>query len=367
VRNLFREWPLAFSVVTTVMFAIFGSGWLADLSSGAWFSFMLGWPFAAILVSAFALVRHAEAIAHKLGEPLGTLILTIAVTGLEAMIIAAMMYAGPQVSPVARDTMFAVIMIALNGLVGLCLLVGGLRYREQTFNLYGANAFLAVIMPVAVLGLVLPTYTPSPLATSSPLHSAFLIIVSVGMYGVFLAIQTRWHSEYFVRPADASGAVHAEDDHGATDHSVGYHLAFLFAYLLPVIVLAKQLAKPIDYGTHALGAPAALGGLLVAILILSPESLAAVRAARANHLQRSINLALGSVLASISLTIPLVLIIGFVTGKSIVLGLDAVDTIMLMLSLVVALITFTLERTNVLLGAVHLLLFLAYLMLLFEK
>src|SRR5262245_45887564 len=197
-------------------------------------------------------------------------------------------------------------------------------------------------MPVAVLGLVLPTFTPGPAATSSLLHSTFLIVVSVGMYGVFLAMQTRWHRDYFVRPA-GEGA-DENDLHGASDRSVGYHVTFLFVYLLPVIVLAKQLAKPIDYGTQALGAPAALGGLLVAILILSPESLAAVRAARANHLQRSINIALGSVLASISLTIPLVLIIGFVTDKSIVLGLDAIDTIMLVLSLVIALVTFTLER-----------------------
>jgi len=150
-------------------------------------------------------------------------------------------------------------------------------------------------------------------------------------------------------------------------HSVRYHGLLLLTYVLPIVLLAKQIAVPIDYGIRVLGAPAVLGGLLVAVLILSPESLAAVRAALANQLQRSINLALGTALSSISLTIPAVLIIGFITDKTIVLGLDAANMVLLLLTLVVSMLTFALERTNVLLGAVHLLMFLAYLMLIFQK
>ena len=191
-----KEWPLAGSVGTTLLFLLLGQQWLADLSNPFWFALMLLWPLAAILLSAFALVRHAESVAAKVGEPLGTLVLTLAVTGLEAMMIAAIMYSGPSQSSVGRDTMLAVIMIVLNGLVGLCLLLGGLRYREQTLNLYSANTFLAVIIPLAVLVLVMPTFTTTTGgATSSPLQSVFLIFMSVGLYGTFLALQTRWHCE----------------------------------------------------------------------------------------------------------------------------------------------------------------------------
>lgn len=370
-RLVRREWVLLLVVGTTVIFVIFGRRWLADLANPAWFGLMFGWLFGAILLSAFALVRHADSLAVRLGEPLGTLVLTLAVTGLEVMMIAALMYTGQGNPSLARDTMFAVVMLVLNGLVGVCLLAGGLRYHEQTYNLYGANAFLAVIIPLAVLAMVLPTFTvSSPGPTLSPLQSTFLILMSVGLYGVFLAIQTLRHREYFVVPSAAdSKDEHPADvvHHGLEVHSGAYHCVLLIAYLLPVVILAKQLAVPIDYGVRTLGAPPALGGLLVAVLILSPESLAAIRAALANRLQRSINLSLGSVLATISLTVPAVLAIGFVTGKTIVLGLDPVNITVLVLTLVVSILTFALERTNVLLGAVHLLLFLAYLILIFEQ
>ncbi len=173
------------------------------------------------------------------------------------------------------------------------------------------------------------------------------------------------HQDYFVSDSPPSQTL--EEPHHAPVHSVRYNGLLLLAYVLPIVLLAKQIAVPISYGTRVLGAPAALGALLVAVLILSPESLAAIRAARANQIQRSINLALGTALSSISFTIPAVLIIGFLTGKTIVLGLEGTDTILLLLTLMVSMLTFALERTNVLQGAVHLLLFLAYLILIFER
>jgi Ca2+:H+ antiporter len=363
VALLRDEWPLLVGGATTALFLTLGQPWLGDLGNPLWHAIVLAWLFGAILVSAFAVVRHADGLAERLGEPFGTLVLTLSMSGMEMMMIAGIMYAGPGESSLARDTMLAIVMIVLNGLVGTSLLGGGLRYHEQTYNLYGANAFLAVIVPMAVLGLVLPSFTTSsPGPTLSPLQSTFLILMSVGLYGVFLAIQTMRHRDYFVSPG-------ADDPPPAAraTHSARHHAFLLLLYVLPVVLLAKQIGAPIDYGISVLGAPAALGGLLVAVLILSPESLAAIRAALANRLQRSINLALGTALSSISLTIPAVLIIGFLTGKTIVLGLDAIDSILLMLTLVVSLLTFALERTNVLLGAVHLLLFFAYLMLIFER
>ena len=364
-----REWPLAVSSATTVLFLLFGGTWLGDLSNPLWFALMLAWLFGAIAISAFAVVRHAEGLAERVREPFGTLVLTLSMSGMEMMMIAAVMYFGAGGSSLGRDTMLAILMIVLNGLVGASLLVGGLRYHEQTYNLYGANAFLSVIVPLSVLGLVMPSFTvSSPGPTLSPLQSTFLIVMSIGLYGVFLAIQTMRHRDYFIAShATHDSAGHIEIAANQEGQSTKHHALLLLAYVPFIVLLAKQIARPIDYGINVFRAPAALGGLLVATLILSPESLAAVRAARANQIQRSINLALGTALSSISLTIPAVLIIGFLTDKTIILGLHPSDMVLLLLTLVVSMLTFALERTNVLQGAIHLLLFLVYLILIFEK
>lgn len=371
VPVLRREWPLLMNIATTGLFLVFGRSWLTDLSSPIWFAFIMIWLFTVMLFSAFAVVRHAESLAVRLGEPLGTLVLTLSVVGIEVMMIAAVMLTGQGSPALARDAMFAVIMTALNGMVGLSLLLGGLRYHEQTYNLQGANTFLAVIVPLAVLGLVLPNLTESsPGPTFSPVQAAFLIIMSIGLYSVFLAIQTSRHRHYFISP---NSTVAETEDRSAEPHSdlevrsVAYHAMVLVTYLLPLVILSKQIAVPIDYGIHVLGAPQALGGLLVAALVLLPESLSAGRAALANQLQRSVNLLLGTALSTIALTIPVVLTIGIMTNKTVILGLDGVNMAMLLLTLVVSTLTFTSNRTNVLLGAVHLLLFFAYLMLIFEK
>ncbi len=362
-----REWPLVLTLTSFTLFLRFGDAWTADLSRPAWFAFIFVWLLAVILLSVFAVVRHAEDLAEMLGEPLGTLVLTLSVTGIEVMIIAASM-ATPYGSPtLARDAMFAVVMIVLNGMVGLSLLLGGLRWHEQSYNLQGANAFLAMILPLAVLGLILPRFTETtPGPTFSPVQAGFLSFMSIGLYCVFLAVQNVLHRRYFVASDDRGTQLPASPAR-ARARSLAYHAAFLVAYLLPLVLLSKQLAVPIDHGIRVLGAPAALGGFLVATLVLSPESVSAVRAALANQLQRSVNLLLGSVLATIGLTIPAVLTIGLLTKKNIVLGLEAQDIVLLSLTLVLSTLTFSSRRTNVLLGAVHLLLFFAYLLLIFQR
>ena len=306
-KFLIAEWALAVNLVTTGLFLVFGAGWLADLSGAAWFAFVSLWLLAAMFLSAFAVVRHAEALALKLGEPYGTLILTLAVTGIEVIMIAAVMYTGKGNAALARDAMMAVVMIVLNGMVGLCLVVGGLRYREQAYNLQGANSFLAVILPLAVLGLVQPNFTvTTPGPVYSPIQAGFLSIMSVVLYGVFLGMQTSRYRSYFVSP----GAPAAEGEPHFPEHAVRslpYHVAMLFAYVVPLVVLSKQIGVPINHAIQVLRAPPELAGFLVSVLILSPESLSAVRAALANQLQRSVNVLLGSVLASIGLTIPAVL------------------------------------------------------------
>jgi Ca2+:H+ antiporter len=370
-RALRREWPLVASVVTAALFLLFGSNWLADLSNPFWLVFVVAWLFAVILLSAFAMVRHGESLALMLGEPRGTLIMTLAATGVEVMLISAFMLKGRvDSSPFARDAMFAVVMIVLNGLFGMALLLGGLRYHEQAYNLQGAKMFLAVIVPLSVIGMILPNFTTStPAPAFSTLQSIFLIVMSTGLYGVFLAVQTSSHRADFVAPESADEPA----DQGSLEHgreqigSLGYHAPLLLLYLLPMVVHSKQFAIPIDHSIKSLHAPGALGGLLVAAIVLFPESLGATRAALANHLQRSVNILLGLVLADISMTIPAVLSMGFITGQTVILGLDAVDSILLLLTLALSTLTLASDRTNVLHGAVHLLLFLAYLMLMFEK
>ncbi|HEY1628853.1 MAG TPA: hypothetical protein VGF52_03275 [Tepidisphaeraceae bacterium] len=360
-----REWRLLPIIVTCILLLMFSEKWFADLSNMAWFALLLAWLFSISLLASFGVVRHADNIAHVLGEPLGTLVLTIAVTGIEVMTIAAVMYQTQGQSTLARDSMFAVVMIVLNGMVGLSLLLGAMKYREQEYSLPGANSFLALVIPLAVLGLILPNYTlRTPGPSFSAVGATFLILVSLGLYAVFLAMQNLWHRDYFIQPTNGESV----PEHASTSEGpLPLHIALLLIYLVLMFVLTKKLAVLITYGINVLHAPPALGGLLVATLILSPESLSAARAALANQLQRSVNLLLGSVLATISLTIPAVLIIGLINGQPIILGLHPADQIMLALTLVLSLLTFGSTRTNVLLGAVHLLLFLAYLMLIFEK
>ncbi len=367
-----HEWQL-YLTFGTFLVAFFGSGWIVRATElPAILILWLAILCVVILIAAIAMVHHAEVLAHRLGEPGGTLLLTMAVTGLEVAMIGFVMSTGYEKPTLARDTMYAAVMLVINGFMGLALLLGGLRHREQTYNLQSANAFLIMIVPLTILGLVLPNFTRS---TEGPILSTFqmifLSIMSVGIYGIFLFVQNGRHRGFFVsadEPIESEEAEVAIED--ALEHqsprSNFYHAAMLVAYGLPLVLLAKQMSKPLDGLVEKTGAPVAVGGFIMAILVLMPESIAAIRAARDNRLQRSVNILLGSALASIGLTIPLVIAISLVTGRSLILGLENADMVMLVLTLFTATLTFTLPRTNMLLGCVHLLLFAAFCMLLFD-
>jgi len=361
------EWPLAISLLTVGAFFFWGEAILARVPEPIWLALIFLWLVVVILLSAFAIVRHAECLALKMGEPVGTLILTLAVTGIEVMMISASMATGKGSPTLARDAMFSVVMIVLNGLVGLSLLLGALRYREQAYNLQGAGVYLAMIASLAVLGLILPNFT---VATAGPTLSTtqgiLLGLMSVGLYATFLFAQTARHREYFL-DLNPAGEPAAENEHsGLVVRSVPFHAALLFCYLVPLVILSKKLAIPIDHGVRELGAPPELGGFIIAVLVLSPEGFSGLRAAIQNKLQRSVNLLLGSVLATIGLTIPSVFAIGALSGKSVILGLNPADSTLLALTLAISFITFSSRRTNVIFGAVHLVLFLAYLIMIFD-
>ena len=364
-KPLGAEFPLVFILATAVVFLIFGKSWMADLSNQLWLGFIFAWLFGTILKAAFAVVRHADALAEILGEPYGTLVLTLSVISIEVLMISSVMLNAENNPTMARDTMFGVVMIAMNGMVGLSLLLGGWKHREQQYNLQGANSYLSVILPLAVLSMILPDYTEStPDPTFSKFQSIFLIIMTFGLYIAFLVVQTMRHRQFFVVESKQSADESPSSE--SPPNSAMFHSIMLLVYIAPVVLLAKKLAIPIDYGIDTMKAPHALGGFIVAALVLAPEAMGASHAAMSNQLQRSVNICLGSVLATIGLTVPAVLIIGLTTGRTIELGLPQTGVIMLILTLLVSIVTFSSPRTNILQGLVHLMLFFAYIMLIFQ-
>src|SRR6266403_72438 len=326
-----------------------------------------GLVFAAVLLvilfgTVFAAVHHAEVIAHRIGEPFGTLLLTLSVTIIEVALIATIMLGDKPVPALARDTVFAVVMIVCNGLVGLCIFIGGLRYREQDFQVTGANLYLSVLFMLATITLVLPNYT---LTTPGPIYSAaqlgFVSVVTILLYGVFLYTQTILHRNYFINQVTGD----ADDEAHASNRMFASSVLLLLVSLLAVVLLAKKFSLVVDAGTALIGAPPAFAGILVALLILLPEGVAAIAAARKNDLQKSINLALGSSLATIGLTIPAVAITAYTLDMQLVLGLNEQEVVLLVLTFLLSMLTFVTGRTNILFGLVHLVVFAVFVLLVF--
>jgi Ca2+:H+ antiporter len=326
-----------------------------------------GLAFAGLLLvilfgTVFAAVHHAEVIAEKIGEPYGTLLLTLSVTVIEVALIATIMLGEKPVPTLARDTVFAVVMIVCNGLVGICILTGGLRYREQDVQVAGSSLYLSVLIVMATITLILPNYT---LTTPGPVYSMgqleFVSVVTLILYGVFLYTQTIRHRSYFIGEA-AHGA---DDGASISNRTLALSIALLMVSLLAVVLLAKKFSLVVDFATASIGAPPAFAGVLVAVLILLPESVAAVAAARKNDLQKSINLALGSSLATIGLTIPAVAVAAYALDMQLVLGLNVQEVVLLALTFVLSMLTFGTGRTNILFGLVHVVVFAVFLFLVF--
>jgi Ca2+:H+ antiporter len=317
---------------------------------------------AAVIVligSVLAAVHYAEVIAHKVGEPFGTLVLAIAVTVIEVSLIVSLMLSNAgDAATLARDTVFAAIMIILNFIIGLCLLAGAVRHHEQRFTLKGMTAALGVLAAMAVLSLILPNYTSS---TAGPTYASsqliFVAVVSLVLYGTFVLVQTVRHRDYFLPSTDD------KDDHAAppSGRATGIAFAALLVALVSVVLLAKTLSPTIEAAVIGAGLPLTVVGVIIAALVLAPESLAAYKSARRNRLQTSLNLALGSALATIGLTIPSVAIVSLVLDLPIALGIDAKSMTLLALSLFVATLSLGTGRTTVLQGVVHLVIFAAYL------
>jgi Ca2+:H+ antiporter len=323
--------------------------------SGAMVIIMLG--------AVFAAVYHADVIAHRVGEPFGTLVLTLAVTVIEVALIESIVLTPGSSPALARDTVFAVIMIVCNGLVGLCILWGGLRHHEQEFQASGAGVYLSVLGALSILTLVLPNYTVTAVGPYfSNAQLVFVSIITIVLYVAFLFIQTSRHTNYF-RAED--GNAQNENHIYPSSRLVIISVATLLVALCGVILIAKKFAIILEIGLSHVGAPQAAAGIIIAMVVLAPESITAVRAARRNELQKSLNLALGSSLATIGLTIPAVAITNVFLGKQIEIGLSERDTLLLALTLFLSLLTFGSGRTNILAGLVHLVVFVTFLFLVF--
>jgi Ca2+:H+ antiporter len=314
-----------------------------------------------LLGSVIAAVHHAEVVAHRVGEPFGTLVLAIAVTVIEvSLIVSLILSGGPDSATLARDTVFAAIMLILNGIVGLCLLVGGVRHLEQRFTLRGTSAALSVLSAMAVLSLVLPNYltsTPGPTLAKSQL--IFIALASLVLYCVFVMVQTVRHRDYFL-PEDEPPT---HDSHAEPPDGTATMIAFgvLLVALVSVVLLAKGLAPTVEDAVTRAGLPLAFVGVIIAAVVLAPESLAAVNAARRDRIQTSLNLALGSALATIGLTIPTVAMVSIILGFPLAFGIDLKSLTLLALSLFIAALTLSNGRTTVLQGTVHLVLLATYL------
>jgi Ca2+:H+ antiporter len=320
---------------------------------------------AALLGAVLAAVHHAEVVAHRVGEPFGTLVLALSVTVIEAALVLSMMFGSADSDPtLVRDTIYAAVMIICNGIVGICILLGGLTHHEQSFRVEGAGAGLEALMVLSALILVVPVFTTTTSAgTLSESQLVFVAVASAVLWAIFVFIQTVRHRDYFLPAIAAEDPdVHAVPP---TARQAWLSFVLLLASLVAVVGLAKKLSPAIQGALERAGAPEAALGIVIAIVVLMPEAWAALRAARANRLQTSMNLAIGSALATIGLTVPVVVVTAIAAGLPLTLGLAPKEMIMLALTFLVTTITLATGRTHMMQGAVHLVIFGAFVFLTF--
>ncbi|MFE4110335.1 MULTISPECIES: sodium-potassium/proton antiporter ChaA [Kosakonia] len=356
VKTRHKETSLIFPVLALAVLLFWGGSQSLPAVIGINLLALVG-----ILSSAFSVVRHADVLAHRLGEPYGSLILSLSVVILEVSLISALMATGDAAPTLMRDTLYSIIMIVTGGLVGFSLLLGGRKFATQYMNLFGIKQYLIALFPLAIIVLVFPMALPQANFTVG--QSLLVALISAAMYGVFLLIQTKTHQSLFVYEHEDEG----DDPHHGKPSAHGnlWHTLWLIIHLVAVIAVTKMNATPLEALLTEMNAPVAFTGFLVALLILSPEGLGALKAVLNNQVQRAMNLFFGSVLATISLTVPIVTLIAWLTGNGLVFGLGAPEMIVMVTSLLLCQLSFSTGRTNVLNGTAHLALFAAYLMTIF--
>ena len=368
---------LSWAWLVVIAFTIKGDAWLAEPLTPLVALVCFTVLFFTIIAASFGVVHEADLLAHKLGEPYGTLILTLSIVSIEVILIASVLLGQGEFPTIGRDSIFAVMMIIINLVMGICLIAGGLKYGEQEFNAQGTNAYLAMIILLTGTALVMPNYL-SGAGEFTSLQAWTIAGITAVLYAVFLLLQMRQEKRLFIQPplgqmAVAAAASPVPQANGSASAAADNDRAeilrsslLLLGMIIPIVLLAHHLAIVIDYGVETAGAPVAVSGVLIAIIVFTPESLTAVKAALNNEMQRAINLCLGAFVSTVGLTVPAVLIIGLLTGKQVIMGISSVETVLLGLTVLLGMLSFNGQRTSIMQGAMHLALFITYGFLLFN-
>ncbi|UYY87799.1 calcium:proton antiporter [Alcaligenes sp. SMD-FA] len=350
-----------------VLFMIFGGQWLGDSLNGTTAAIVFLALFVTILAASFGVVREADHLAHQLGEPYGTLILTLSIVLIEVILIASVLLGPGDFPSIGRDSIYAVMMIILNLITGLCLIAGAARNGDQEFNRQGTHTYLSMIVLLTSVGLILPNYTRN--AGEFSTTQAIGISVLTGLtYAIFLYLQMGSRRHDYVQP---NQTVQSAKDKAPTPRDPQATRAMLIrslvliALILPIVLLAHDLAIVTDYGIAASGAPVAVGGVLIAIIVFTPESITAIKAAMNNEMQRAINLCLGAFVSTVGLTVPVVLMIGLITGKQVIMGISNTETVLFLITALLSILSFSGKRTSPIQGYLHLMVFVVFGLLLF--
>lgn len=337
-----------------------------------------------IISAAFGVVKEADELAHKLGEPYGTLILTLSVVLIEVILISAVLL-GPGENPtIGKDSIFSVMMIIMNLVIGLCILFGGLKYGEQEYNAQGTMSYLGMIIMLGGMGMMLPNYiTGAGGGMFSNTQAIVFSVLIMVLYGVFLFMQMKGYRHLYVQPkAGFMEIPYAErksvslpenlttpsEDKGNTGHKYELWIrsAVLVLMILPIVLLSHHMAVVVDFGIKAANLPPLLGGVLIAIIVFTPESMTAVKAALNNEFQRVVNLCHGAFVSTVGLTIPSVLLVGLISGKTVLFGMTATETVLFVITLLLSVMTFLGKRTTPIVGVMHLVLFAVFILLIFN-
>ncbi|EKT56635.1 calcium:proton antiporter [Providencia rettgeri] len=369
------------SWLVVIFFILSGETLLNDsLSafSATWIFLLL---FITILTASFGVVKEADHLAEQLGEPYGTLILTLSIVLIEVILIASVLLGPGDFPTIGRDSIFAVMMIIMNLVVGICLLAGSTRNGEQEYNTQGTNSYLSMIVLLTGLALILPNYTSSQ-GEYSHTQAIGISGITILIYGAFLWMQMRGHRRFFIQPpkglmnvpeqyisasdALADNNVEKKDNHAESNKkTIIIRSCVLIGLILPIVLLAHYLAIVTDYGIEALGAPPAVGGVLIAIIVFTPESITAVKAAMNNEMQRAINLCQGAFVSTVGLTVPAVLIIGIITGKQVIMGISNAEIVLFAITMLLTMLSFNGQKTSPIQGWMHLAIFAVFGLILF--
>lgn len=354
-------------------FMLFGGdllGGILNPLTATWVFLLL---FITILAASFGVVREADHLAEQLGEPYGTLILTLSIVSIEVILIASVFLGPGQFPTIGRDSIFAVMMIIMNLVMGICLIAGASRHGDQEFNAQGAVSYLSMIVLLTAIALILPNYTTTP-GEFSVTQAWGIALLVIALYGAFLWMQMRSHRRLFIQPPAGAMSVppaqkvaneQASSSNAIDVRAMVIRSCVLLGLILPIVLLAHYLAAVTDYGIAAAGAPAAVGGVLIAIIVFTPESITAVKAAMNNEMQRAINLCLGAFVSTVGLTVPAVLIIGLTTGKQVIMGISNAEMLLFAITLVLSMLSFNGQRTSPLQGYMHLTVFAVFGLILF--